>query len=123
MADNIKEFYEKKAVPLFNIVEEVLNLHNFEIIPYVQVPKLLSDMALKLDWTDADIQSYNGVVRWYLRSHQKYMITKGAKGGIILRAAREAKLAAQNAKDIEKEKMRKAIEEAAEMQKNLINNI
>jgi hypothetical protein len=106
---NIDNFFTTLR-PMLILVEEVLDEAFADVnTKTFQVPVLLRTLGVRLDWTTDTIRQNDPVVRAYLRDHPVWYITRGAKGGIMLRAEHDRKEALKVAKETAKEELKAAV--------------
>lgn len=74
----------------------------------LQLPKLLAKMALRMNWNQDQIREADPFIRYYLRNHPDWCITRGAHGGIM----RKADQLKRDAVKIAKEQARQKVEAA-----------
>lgn len=94
MSDSIKS----RLSELSSLFEETdLVLNEWTSASCLQIPALVSTLALKLNWDAKQARENDPLVRWYIRSHPEWYITRGAKGGIMKREDRQKKETAKQA--------------------------
>lgn len=76
----------------------------------LQFPALMGMLALKLNWTDKDMREADPLVRYYVRRHPDWYVTRGAHGGIQRMSEKLKKEAHKLAKEEAKRKMQEAID-------------
>lgn len=76
----------------------------------LQFPALMGMLALKLNWTDKDMREADPLVRYYVRRHPDWYVTRGAHGGIQRMSEKKKKDAQKQAKEDAKRKMQEAID-------------
>jgi hypothetical protein len=64
----------------------------------VQIPALLATVGLQLKLEPKRLNELDAVIRDYVRNHPVYFISRGANGGVRVRAEQQAKQDAQAAK-------------------------
>ena len=72
----------------------------------LQFPNLLKDMAIKMNWNEKQLREADPIVRFYVRKHPDWYVTRGAHGGIMRVADRDKKEADKQAKLAQKAKVR-----------------
>ncbi len=79
----------------------------------LQIPTLVALVGTTLKRVaSSDIKIIDAVIRYYINNeHPVYYISRGTKGGIALRAEKQKKLDAQEAKQKAKEELKKELEE------------
>jgi hypothetical protein len=75
----------------------------------LQFPTLFGMLASKLNWDEKAVRENDPIIRFYIRKHPEWHVTRGAHGGIQRVSDREKKLAAQKAKASHKEDLKAAI--------------
>jgi hypothetical protein len=107
MSDNIK-----KAVSEFEVIakatEEALNEWSGE--GCLQFPALLATMAVKFNWEEQEVRKNDPLVRFYIRQHADWHVTRGAHGGIMRMSEKQKKEQSKVAKNAAKEAARAAVE-------------
>ena len=94
MSDSIKSRLSELS-SLFEETDSVLN--EWTSASCLQIPALVSTLALKLNWDAKQARENDPLVRWYIRNHPEWYITRGAKGGIMKREDRQKKETAKQA--------------------------
>jgi hypothetical protein len=94
--------------PIFRATNEALSEWTGE--GNLQFPKLLEMLALKLNWGEKQLREADVLVRWYVRRHPDWHVTRGAHGGIMRASEKQKKEAAKLAKDLAKKQMQDALE-------------
>jgi len=94
---------------VFETTEDTLNDWTSE--GNLQFPALMGMLALKLSWTDKDMREADPLVRYYVRRHPDWYVTRGAHGGIQRMSEKAKKDAQRLAKEEAKRKMQEAIDE------------
>lgn len=74
----------------------------------LQLPKLLAKMALRMNWNQDQVREADPFIRYYLRNHPDWHITRGAHGGIM----RKSDKLKRDAVKIAKEQARQQVEAA-----------
>ena len=82
--------------PIFRATNEALSEWTGE--GNLQFPKLLEMLALKLNWGEKQLREADVLVRWYVRRHPDWHVTRGAHGGIMRASEKQKKEAAKLAK-------------------------
>lgn len=103
-------------LPVWNATDEVLNEWKGE--GCLQLPSLLGMLAVKLNWNEKQLREYDPFVRAYLRNHEDWHVTRGAKGGIMRRADKDKKEAEKLAKKQAREQVAAAIAAKAAQKQN-----
>ncbi len=94
--------------PVFEKVDECLT--EWKGDGNLQMPTLISMVALKLSWSEKDIKKYDPMVRFYVRDHKDWYITRGAHGGIMPITEKQKKDAAKLAKELAKQQVKQALD-------------
>jgi hypothetical protein len=107
MNNNIQNTLDK-LVPIFAAVDEVLSAWNGE--GCYQFPALIQALAVQLNWDDETKRKNDPIVRFYVRNHADWHVTRGAHGGIMRAEEKQKKEQAKAAKVAAKEQMKAALE-------------
>lgn len=101
-----------RLTPIFKVVDEVLGEWSKDIKSEgcLQFPVLMGMLAVKTDWTDKQARENDPFIRWYVRNHPEWHVTRGAHGGIMKAEDKQKKEAAKNAKLAAKADMKAALE-------------
>jgi hypothetical protein len=92
---HIQSFLDSQ-VPTLLTVDEILNEWTGE--GCYQLPALLGQIKLKMNWTDKQLRANDPIIREYLRNHPDWYVTRGAHGGIMRATERQKKEALKEAK-------------------------
>lgn len=92
---HIQTFLDSK-VPMLLIVEETLNEWKGE--GCYQLPSLLGQVQLKMNWDDKELRANDPIIREYIRKHSEWDITRGAFGGVVRASIKREKEAVKAAK-------------------------
>ena len=65
----------------------------------LQFPKLMEKMILTQNWDDDQSREADPIIRYYVRKHPDWHVTRGAKGGIMPVAEKQNKEAVKLAKE------------------------
>ena len=65
----------------------------------LQFPVLLGRMALAQNWNDKQVREADPFVRYYVRNHPDWHVTRGAHGGIMRASEKQKKEAVKTAKE------------------------
>lgn len=76
----------------------------------LQIPILLGMIAVRQHWDEKAVRDADPFVRFHVRNHPEWHVTRGAKGGIMRKSDKDKKEAAKMAKDIAKRQMADALE-------------
>jgi hypothetical protein len=77
----------------------------------IQLPVLVGMVAARMGWNTKQLRENDPIVRFYIRNHPDYAITKGPHGGVIPRAVWEKKQVVKNAKAAAKIEMQAKLDE------------
>lgn len=77
----------------------------------IQLPDLMRQIAVSEGWDEKTVNANDAVVRFYVRNHTDWAITKGRCGGVIPRAVWEKKQAVKSAKAAAKKEMQAKLDE------------
>lgn len=83
----------------------------------LQVPILMQTLALKLNWNEKQLKDHDPLVRFYIKNHPNWEITRGAHGGIMRAEDKQKKEKVKLAKELAKVEMQALID--AEVAKKL----
>jgi len=108
---HIQSYLDSK-VPMFQVVDEVLNDWNGE--GCLQFPVLMGTVTAKLGWTgkegDKIARANEPIIRDYVRNHPDWYVTRGAHGGIMRASEKQKKEEARLAKEQAKAELVAALE-------------
>ena len=107
MNENIKRSVEKFE-SIANAAEVALNEWTGD--GCLQFPALLATMAVKFNWDEQEIRRNDPLVRFYIREHNDWHVTRGAHGGIMRMSDKAKKEQSKTAKNAAKEAARAAVE-------------
>lgn len=107
MNDTIQKVTESLTV-IFSATEEALN--DWKGDGCLQIPTLITSLALKLNWDEKQIRENDPIVRYYVRNNPEWHVTRGAHGGIMRVADKNKKEADRISKQAAKEQVKAAIE-------------
>ena len=101
-----------RLVPIFKVVDEVLGEWSAGKSDEgcLQFPVLMAMIAVKTSWDDKAVRENDPFVRWYIRNHPQWHVTRGAHGGIMKKEDKQKKEAVKNAKISAKAEMKVALE-------------
>jgi hypothetical protein len=86
---------------IFSATEDALQSWDFS--QNLEFPELLTMAHVRLSHlTPDDLKEADPIIRFHVRRHTKYCVSRGAKGGIMLRSIKVAKEAAKAAKEATK---------------------
>jgi len=107
MSDVIKNILDD-LTSVFTATDSVLNDWTNE--GNLQFPALLGMMAVKLNWDDKQMREADPLVRYYVRKHPDWYVTRGAHGGIMRTSDKQKKDAEKLAKASIKNDLKAQIE-------------
>jgi hypothetical protein len=79
----------------------------------LQFPVLLAMMATKLNWDDKQMREADPLVRYFVRKHPDWHVTRGAHGGIMRITDKQKKEASKASKASAKDQLKAQIEAKA----------
>lgn len=79
MNNNVNNILEKLN-PIFTATDEILS--SWTGIGHLQFAVLSGMVAIKLNWTEKEVKDNDPLLRFFVRNHPDYYVTRGAKGGI-----------------------------------------
>jgi len=80
----------------------------------LQIPELIKTMTRSLNWDEKTVRDNDPLIRYYVRHHPDWHVTRGAHGGIMRTSDKQKKEAAKQAKDVAKQIMVQALEAKAQ---------
>jgi hypothetical protein len=92
---------------VFEIVDECLS--EWKGDENLQFPILVPMVALKAKWDDKEMRYYDPIIRFYVRKHPDWHVTRGAHGGIMPATEKQKKDAAKLAKETAKAQVKAAL--------------
>lgn len=101
---------------LWQQTEEVLSEWTGE--GNLQVPVLLGMMAVRFNWNEKQVRDFDPMIRFHLRNHPDWYMTRGVKGGIQRASERQKKEAALQARALVKQQMQAVLD--AKMASNTV---
>jgi hypothetical protein len=107
MSDNIQSTLDDLTA-IFTATDEVLSGWTGE--GNLQFPTLIGMMAVKLNWDEKQAREADPLIRFYVRKHPDWYVTRGAHGGIMRLADKQKKEAAKTAKAAIKDQLKAQIE-------------
>ena len=101
-----------RLMPVFKVVDEALTEWAASQTDdgCLQFPVLMAKIAAKVNWDDKKIRENDPFVRWYVRNHPDWYVTRGAGGGIMKAEDKQKKEQAKLAKITAKAEMKAALE-------------
>lgn len=79
----------------------------------LQIPVLLGMIAVRQQWDEKAVRDADPFVRFHVRNHPDWHVTRGAKGGIMRKADKDKKESLLRAKELVKQQMKDALEAKA----------
>jgi hypothetical protein len=110
MSDTINNNLETLRA-LFQSIDQILN--EWTSNENLQVPVLLGMMAVRFNWNEKQVRENDPFVRFHVRNHPDWYITRGAGGGIMRASEKQKKEAILLAKTLAKKQMAEALEAQA----------
>lgn len=107
MSDNVTKATEKFE-SIAKATEEALN--NWSGEGCLQIPTLLGMMAVKFNWDEQEIRKNDPLIRFFIREHDDWHVTRGAGGGIMRMSDKQKKEQTRQTKVAAKEAARVAVE-------------
>jgi hypothetical protein len=108
---HIQSYLDSK-VPMFQIVDEVLNDWSGE--GCLQFPVLMGTVTAKLGWIGKEgektARANEPIIRDYVRNHPDWYVTRGAHGGIMRASEKQKKEEARLAKEQARAELTAALE-------------
>lgn len=108
---HIQSYLDSK-VPMFQIVDEVLNDWSGE--GCLQFPVLMGTVTAKLGWIGKEgekiARANEPIIRDYVRNHPDWYVTRGAHGGIMRASEKQKKEEARLAKEKARAELTAALE-------------
>lgn len=89
---------------VFEVTDEILA--DWNGTSNLQFPDLVGMLAVKLNWDTTQVRSIDPIVRYYVRRHPDWYVTRGAKGGIMRISDKQKKDAVKNARSSAKEQLK-----------------
>lgn len=106
--NNMKDIITDKLNAIFEATDETLN--EWKGTGNLQFPSLISMMAVKMNWSEKEMREAEPIVRFYVRNHTDWYVTRGAHGGIMKYSEKQKKEAVKLEKEALKAQMKAAIE-------------
>lgn len=76
----------------------------------LRIPVLLGMMAVRFNWNEKQVRDNDPFVRFHIRNHPDWHVTRGAHGGIMRASEKQKKEAITAAKALAKKQVADAIE-------------
>jgi len=109
MSNNVTRATEKFE-SIAKATEDALNSWSGE--GCLQFPTLLGMMAVKFNWDEQEVRKNDPLIRFFIREHDDWHVTRGAHGGIMRMSEKQKKEQSRVAKNAAKEAARVAVENA-----------
>ena len=93
--------------PIFKTIDDCLT--EWKGDGNLQFPTLIGMIALKLSWDDKQLREHDAIVRFYVRKHPDWHVTRGAHGGIMPATEKHKRDAIKIAKEIAKNQVKDAV--------------
>jgi hypothetical protein len=108
MSDTINNNLETLRA-LFQQVDQVLSEWS-DVGKNLQFPVLLGMIAVRMKWDEKQVRDADPFVRYHVRNHPDWHVTRGAHGGIMRRSDKDKKESIRLAKELAKKQMADALE-------------
>ena len=111
MTDSIQIAMDR-LTPIFKVVDAALDDWSAKQTDdsCLQFPVLMAMIAAKVAWDAKQVRENDPFVRWYVRNHPNWHVTRGAHGGIMKAEDKQKKEDLRNAKISAKAEMKAALE-------------
>ena len=118
MNENIDNVIQQ-IIPIWQATEAELDRWTSE--GNLQFPELLEKLAANQNWTDKQLREYDPLIRFYVRRHPNFHVTRGAHGGIMRKSDKDKKDLAKTLKESLKKQMQaELVARVAEMSAKLL---
>lgn len=118
MNENIDNVIQQ-IIPIWKATEDVLEQWTSE--GNLQFPELLEKLTANQNWTDKQLREYDPLIRFYVRRHPNFHVTRGAHGGIMRKSDKDKKDLAKNLKEsLKKQMQEELVQRVAEMSAKLL---
>lgn len=97
-----------KLEPIFKATDEALN--EWKGDGNLQFPTLMAMLSVKMNWDTKQVREADPFVRYFVRHHPEWYVTRGAHGGIMKASDKQKKELAKQAKNTAKELIKAALE-------------
>jgi hypothetical protein len=101
----------EKLTAIFQATDQALSEWTGE--GNLQFPVLLGMIAVRMKWDEKQVRDADPFVRFHVRNHPDWHVTRGAHGGIMRKSDKDKKEALQLAKQLAKKQMSDALEAKA----------
>lgn len=75
----------------------------------LQFPVLIQMVAVKANWNEKELRLNDAIVRYHVRNHEDWHVTRGAHGGIMRTTEKQKKDAEKLAKETAKNQVKAAL--------------
>lgn len=104
-----KEVIVNKFSEIADLVDQVLNEYDQQ--NNLQIPVLVAMVAAKMNMSPDMAKQIDPAVRWYIKEHPSWEVSRGAKGGVIPASKMKARIDAKSNKVKLKKELTNKIEE------------
>ena len=87
----------------------------------LQFPVLIQMVAVKANWNEKELRLNDAIVRYHVRNHEDWHVTRGAHGGIMRTPEKQKKDAEKLAKETAKSQVKAAL--AAKMAEQSVTSV
>lgn len=87
----------------------------------LQFPVLIQMVAVKANWNEKELRLNDAIVRYHVRNHEDWHVTRGAHGGILRKTEKQKKDAEKLAKETAKSQVKAAL--AAKMAEQSVTSV
>jgi len=87
----------------------------------LQFPVLIQMVAVKANWNEKELRLNDAIVRYHVRNHEDWHVTRGAHGGIMRTTEKQKKDAEKLAKETAKSQVKAAL--AAKMAEQSVTSV
>lgn len=105
---SVIQFAIDKLSPIFQATDEVLTAWTGD--GNLQFPTLMANLSIKMNWSEKELREADPFVRFYVRHHPDWHVTRGAHGGIMKSSDKQKKEATKLAKIVAKQAIKAALE-------------
>lgn len=105
---SVMQFAMDKLSPIFQATDEVLA--DWTGDGNLQFPNLMAKLSVKMNWNEKELREADPFVRFYVRHHPDWHVTRGAHGGIMRSSDKQKKEGAKLAKAVAKAAIKAALE-------------
>ena len=108
MSNNMITSILDDLTEVFNATDDALN--DWKGDGNLQFPLLVQMMAVKMNWDEKQMREADPLIRYYVRKHPDWYVTRGAHGGIMKTADKLKKDSAKVAKASIKDQLKVQID-------------